>query len=120
MLDHISLQVSDVAKSKDFYEQVLAEIGMSKNVEYDDAVAFGDKESTTAYEFWIVKGEPNKFHVAFRVNSRDEVENFYNKAIELGATDNGGPGIREKYAPNYYAAFFHDFDGNNIEAVYYE
>ena len=112
MIDHITLQVSDLEKSKEFYEKVLSEIGIKKLFEHDDAVCFG--------QVWIGKGKPNNFHLAFRVDSEEEVKNFYNKAIELGASDNGGPGIREKYAPNYYAAFFHDFDGNNIEAVYYK
>ena len=120
MLDHITLKVSDIEKSKEFYEKVLGEIGIIKKADYDEAVGFGNKDSQTAPELWIANGNPNNTHVAFRVNSEEEVKNFYNKALELGASDNGSPGIREKYAPNYYAAFFHDFDGNNIEAVYYE
>ena len=120
MIDHITLQVSDLEKSKEFYEKVLSEIGLIKKADFKDAVGFGKKDNNFANELWLVKGNPNNFHLAFRVDSEDEVKNFYNKALELGASDNGGPGIREKYAPNYYAAFFHDFDGNNIEAVFYK
>lgn len=120
MIDHITLQVSNLDKSKKFYEEILNEIGLAKVADDEYGVAFGKEDSNTAPELWLDKGNPNKTHIAFRVNSEEEVKNFYNKAIELGASDNGGPGIREKYAPNYYAAFFHDFDGNNIEAVYYE
>lgn len=112
MIDHITMQVSDFEKSKDFYEKVLSVIGIKKVMEHDKAVCFG--------QVWIAEGNPNKFHLAFRVDSREEVDNFYKKALELGATDNGAPGIRENYAPNYYACFWHDFDGNNIEAVFYE
>jgi predicted lactoylglutathione lyase len=55
--------------------------------------------------------------VAFTVSSRKEVDDFYNAAIKAGATDNGRPGLRPDYGDNYYAAFIHDPDGNNIEAV---
>ncbi|MFO3716988.1 VOC family protein [Anaerococcus sp. ENR1011] len=120
MIDHISLQVSDIEKAKDFYEKVLSEIGLIKKDDYKDAVGFGKEDSNFANELWLVEGNPNNFHLAFRVDSEEEVINFYNKALELGAKDNGAPGIREHYAPNYYAAFFHDLDGNNIEAVFYK
>ena len=112
MIDHITLQVSDLKKSKKFYEQVLKVIGIEKKLDREDAVSFG--------EVWLEEGNPNNFHLAFRVDNEKEVKDFHKKALELGATDNGGPGIREKYMPNYYAAFFLDFDGNNIEAVYYK
>lgn len=112
MIDHITMQVSDLKKAKEFYEKVLNEIGIKIVVEHENAICFG--------QVWMVEGNPNKFHLAFTVNSEEEVNNFYKKALELGATDNGAPGIREHYAPNYYACFFHDFDGNNIEAVYHE
>ena len=120
MLDHITLKVSDIEKAKEFYEKVLAEIGIIKKADYDEAVGFGHKDSQTAPELWIANGNPNQTHVAFRVDSEEEVKHFYEKAIELGAKDNGAPGIREHYAPNYYACFWHDLDGNNIEAVYYK
>ena len=118
MIDHISLQVSDIEKAKEFYEKVLAEIGLSIKSDFGSSVGFGRDDSSN--ELWLVEGNPNNFHLAFRVDSEEEVNNFYNKALELGAKDNGAPGIREHYAPNYYAAFFHDLDGNNIEAVFYK
>ena len=120
MIDHISLQVSDIEKSKDFYEKVLSEIGLIKKSDFGSSVGFGGGDSSSSNELWLVEGNPNNFHLAFRVDSEEEVNNFYNKALELGARDNGAPGIREHYAPNYYAAFFHDLDGNNIETVFYK
>lgn len=120
MLDHLSLQVSDVEKAKAFYEEVLAEIGLVKKIEHGPSAGFGKDSDNYAAELWVVPGNPNKTHIAFRVDSDEEVDNFYKKALELGATDNGAPGIREHYAPNYYACFFHDEDGNNIEAVHYQ
>ena len=120
MLDHIRLQDSDIDKSKEYYAQDMKEIGVIKKADFQEAVGFGKKDTNFANELWLVKGNPNNFHLAFRVDSEEEVNNFYNKALELGAKDNGAPGIREHYAPNYYAAFFHDLDGNNIEAVFYK
>lgn len=56
-------------------------------------------------------------HIAFGAANRDLVDRFYDVALKAGGTDNGKPGIREKYHPNYYAAFILDLDGHNIEAV---
>jgi len=56
-------------------------------------------------------------HLAFRAQSRRVVEEFYQIAIETGAQDNGRPGLRQHFGPNYYAAFILDFDGHNVEAV---
>ncbi|MBB3455604.1 catechol 2,3-dioxygenase-like lactoylglutathione lyase family enzyme [Rhizobium sp. BK313] len=56
-------------------------------------------------------------HVAFRVQSRTEVDSFYHAALQAGAKDNGAPGLRTEYAANYYACFVLDPDGYNIEAM---
>jgi catechol 2,3-dioxygenase-like lactoylglutathione lyase family enzyme len=69
--------------------------------------------------FWISDGEAvgEGTHVAFRVKTRAEVDAFHAAALAAGGKDNGAPGLRDVYGPNYYAAFVHDFDGINIEAV---
>jgi predicted lactoylglutathione lyase len=70
--------------------------------------------------FWLAaagKTTP-RMHLAFAANSRAEVDAFYNAAIAAGGKDNGPPGIRAHYHPNYYGAFVLDMDGHNIEAVY--
>jgi predicted lactoylglutathione lyase len=59
----------------------------------------------------------NGVHVCFIAASIDEVKAFHAKALELGGTDDGGPGFRPEYTPGYYAAFVRDLDGNKIEAV---
>lgn len=70
-------------------------------------------------DFWITRGTPNQppIHVAFRVDSRAMVDAFYQAGIAAGGRDNGGPGIRAHYHPDYYGAFVLDPDGHNIEAV---
>lgn len=70
-------------------------------------------------DFWIAQGEVNtlKTHVAFRAETRQRVQAFYEAALEVGGRDNGAPGLRTHYHPDYYAAFVLDPDGHNIEAV---
>ena len=72
-------------------------------------------------DFWISTGEPQtpRTHVAFRAANEAEVNEFYRAAIEAGGADNGSPGERPHYHPGYYAAFVHDPDGYNIEAVFH-
>ena len=62
----------------------------------------------------------NNIHIAFSSKSREEVDSFYTAALRAGAKDNGAPGIRAKYRPNYYAAFVIDPNGYNIEVVFRE
>jgi len=125
MLDHVGFAVSDLARSRAFYEAALAPIGLSLMVEISPeqnaeggggaALGFGTPENPF---FWIADNQRvgEGTHVAFRVESRALVDAFYEAAIEAGGRDNGGPGLR-KYHPNYYAAFVFDPDGFNIEAV---
>lgn len=117
MFDHISLKVKDYRKSKRFYEQALAPLGYRLQGEYDATSAgFGPGEATILY---ISEGKPVSagVHLAFASPSRGAVKKFHLAALESGGKDNGAPGIRENYSPTYYAAFAHDPDGNNVEAV---
>jgi catechol 2,3-dioxygenase-like lactoylglutathione lyase family enzyme len=87
-----------------------------------DVVGYGAKETTTegvSPEFWLSQGRPGNVpvHVAFRVDNRALVDAFYQAALTAGGRDNGAPGLRSQYHPNYYGAFVLDPDGNNIEAV---
>ena len=122
MIDHIGLDVSNIARSQSFYEAALAPLGMAViKVETNDtggkAVMFGPEGSEP--EFVIaedrIPGPGN--HVAFRAGTRAEVEAFHTAALAAGGIDNGAPGIRTRYAPDYYAAFVFDPDGFNVEAV---
>ena len=117
MIAHTSLLVSDYKKSKEFYLKVLAPLGYSNNMEYGEAAGFNDGKNT---DFWIARVDTVvPTHLAFEAKNKQEVEAFYKTALEAGATDNGGPGYRD-YWPGYYAAFVHDLDGHNIEAVWYD
>ena len=119
MIAHTSLAVSDYKKSKDFYTKVLKTLGYTQNMEYGEAAGFNDGKNT---DFWIGTNEKGVVysHVAFEAKNKEEVQNFYATALELGAKDNGAPGYRKEYWPGYYAAFILDPDGHNIEAVFYD
>lgn len=124
MLDHIGLSVADYTKAKAFYDSVMPTIGASCVMALTAAETGGTYEGA-GYGvggkplFWIGTGGQTKgsLHIAFAAESRAAVDAFYAAAIAAGGTDNGPPGIRAHYHPNYYAAFVLDFDGHNIEAV---
>jgi catechol 2,3-dioxygenase-like lactoylglutathione lyase family enzyme len=122
MIDHIGFPVADYARSKAFYARALAPFGYSLVMETPQtengfsAAGFGRNGKP---DFWIggEGGLKGVLHVAFVAKDRATVDAFYQAAIAAGATDNGSPGLRPHYHPNYYAAFVLDPDGHNIEAV---
>lgn len=123
MIDHTGVVVSDYARSKRFYQAALAAIGYALLAEvpaavtgHTDVAGFGEDGKP---DFWISRGEANHppVHVAFRVGSRALVDAFHQAALAAGGCDNGAPGLRPHYHPNYYGAFMRDPDGHNIEAV---
>ena len=121
MIDHISIEVSDYQKSLEFYTKALASLGYILVMEVHGFAGFGPPNSSGPIaHFWIHQANvqtSHKMHIAFRAKNRTMVNSFYQAAIAAGARDNGQPGIREIYHPNYYGAFVFDPDGYNIEAV---
>jgi catechol 2,3-dioxygenase-like lactoylglutathione lyase family enzyme len=116
MLDHVSLSVSDFARFKAFYDRALAPLGLQVLMGGEGFAGYGD----TRPFFWIGQspGPPsNPVHVAFAAASRSAVDAFYAAAVAAGGSDNGAPGVRPQYHPNYYGAFVLDPEGRNIEAV---
>jgi catechol 2,3-dioxygenase-like lactoylglutathione lyase family enzyme len=120
MLDHVGLDVRDYERSKAFYERALGALGMRLLMEPVPGVGgFGFEHDRKPF-FWIGargRGPQTGVHVAFGVEQRETVDAFHAAALEAGGIDNGGPGVREIYHPNYYGAFVLDPDGNNVEAV---
>lgn len=123
MLDHFSINVSDVDRSKRFYTAALAPLGYRLLKDFGDAAGFGAPEesgpSDPGGDFWISHGDPHPplVHFAFAAASREVVDAFFAAALAAGGTDNGPPGLRPQYHPDYYAAFVLDPDGYNLEAV---
>ena|SRR5579871_2576419 len=123
MLDHIGFAVENFDRSSSFYQAALKPLGlvivMQVTPEESGGYAGAGFGSTDKPLFWIGSGEkPNGgTHVAFTASDRPAVDAFFHSAIGAGGKDNGAPGLRPHYHPNYYAAFVLDPDGNNIEAV---
>jgi catechol 2,3-dioxygenase-like lactoylglutathione lyase family enzyme len=117
-LDHISVPVRRYRDARKFYEVVLGAIGMTVNMEVDDACGLGANGEKI---FWLVRDRKASGggHYALRVQRRELVHAFYDAAIAAGAKDNGPPGPRPNYGPSYYAAFVKDAERNNIEVVCY-
>jgi catechol 2,3-dioxygenase-like lactoylglutathione lyase family enzyme len=124
MLDHVALRVSDIERSRTFYQAALAPLGLKVLREYpphktdSGGTSIGFGNDMKPY-FWIGdSGTPSAgFHVALDAGTRAGVDAFYQAALAAGGRDNGAPGLRPGYHPNYYGAFILDPDGINIEAV---
>lgn len=124
MLNHITLFVSDIERSKKFYAAALAPLGYRLLRDKGASAGFGQSDTDGARDFWIKQvpetlPEVKSFScLAFTATNKEQVDGFHKAALEAGATDNGAPGYRPKYHPGYYAAFIHDPDGYNIEVVW--
>jgi catechol 2,3-dioxygenase-like lactoylglutathione lyase family enzyme len=124
MIDHVGFPVSDYVTSKLFYERALSPLGYSLIVEVGvnemgaPAGGFGIGGNP---DFWIggEGGVGNPVHVAITAKDHGAVDAFHKAALAAGGKDNGGPGLRAHYHPDYYGAFVLDPDGNNVEAVCY-
>jgi catechol 2,3-dioxygenase-like lactoylglutathione lyase family enzyme len=123
MIDHIGFPVSNYERAKAFYARALAPLG------YTLVMEVGPDENATGYaagfgaggkpDFWIGEegGLNRRLHVAILAKDRAAVDAFYHAALAAGGKDNGAPGLRQHYHPNYYGAFVFDPDGHNVEAV---
>ena len=115
IIDHIGISVSNYDRSREFYQKVLSSLGYQLIEDIGGWAGFGKDEP----QFWIGQNDRinNPIHLAFVAENREQVKQFYHAAIDAGAKDNGKPGLRQEYHPNYYGAFVIDPDGHNIEAV---
>jgi catechol 2,3-dioxygenase-like lactoylglutathione lyase family enzyme len=115
-IDHVTLDVSDLAASRRFYAAALAALDASE-LAADGPFAYGPAPSV---HLWIRQGRPSApVHVAIAAPSRRHVDAFHRAALAAGGRDNSAPGLRPRYHPAYYGALVLDPDGNNIEAVHH-
>ena len=116
IIDHIGLSVKDFSASVEFYSESLAPLRIEKIMEYETWAGFGRDGKP---EFWFGEGSQIQvsMHIAFSAENRSQVDEFYRAALAAGAKDNGEPGLRVEYHPNYYGAFVIDINGHNLEAV---
>src|SRR3989338_49164 len=123
MLNHITLRVSNLPRSKAFYVAALASLGYQMNWDTEDAGGFATEDKDGMRDFWIKEGgmakEGHSFScLAFDAPDKGAVDKFYEAALAAGGRDNGAPGGRPQDHPNCYAGFVIDPDGYNIEAVF--
>lgn len=116
MIDHIGYAVADFPKSRAFYVAALAPLGYVVVMENEHGAGLGAQGKP---DLWIAPGEKpaGPLHLALAAATRAEVRAFHAAALAAGGTDNGAPGLRPHYHPNYYGAFVIDPDGHNVEAV---
>jgi len=121
MIAHTSVAVKDYQKSKGFYAKALAPLGYTVGMDVPEYNACGFKDAQGKQDFWIGTN-PNAcgVHVAFIAQNKEQVDMFHAAAVSAGGKDNGAPGYRTQYSPGYYGAFVLDFDGSNIEAVWFD
>jgi catechol 2,3-dioxygenase-like lactoylglutathione lyase family enzyme len=115
MIDHLTLTVRDIEKSRAFYEKALAPLGYELCMSYEGSHGYGANRKP---ELWLKQGpEPSRpMHIAFVAKTRASVDAFHAAALAAGAKDDGKPGPRPYHA-TYYGAFVIDPDGHPIEAV---
>src|SRR5262249_20442368 len=119
VIDHLGIPVEDYAESKAFYLRALKPLGIGIVMEVPEAVdgPAGGLGAGGKPFFWISRGRVGgSMHLAFAAETRAQVDAFYAAALEAGARDNGAPGVRAQYHPNYYGAFVIDANGVNLEA----
>jgi len=116
MFDHVVFGVSDYAVSKAFFLKALEPFGVADVHEGPLGIEICARDNSSLCMF-ETKEKPAHLHLAFKAETRQQVEAFYRAALAAGGKDNGAPGLRPKYHPHYYAAFVIGPDGHNIEAV---
>ncbi|MGN6649305.1 VOC family protein [Trinickia sp.] len=119
MFDHVVFGVSDYAASKAFYLKALEPIGIEVAQEGPWGIELSSDGKTSLCLFQTEE-KPARLHLAFRADTRQQVDAFYRAALEAGGQDNGAPGLRPRYHANYYAAFVIGPDGHNVELVCHE
>jgi len=124
MLHHVSIGVADVERAAQFYDAVLKKLGFKRVME---VMPYGIAYGLTMPQFWVqlphdaaAPSSGNGTHIAFDAKSTAAVNAFHAAAVLAGGKDEGAPGPRPEYTPEYYGAFVRDLDGNKIEAVFFD
>jgi len=115
VIDHLTLRVHDLAASKAFYIATLKPLGYAVVMDFPEGLGLGVGGKP---DFWLAEDKTSApQHVAFSAPSRAAVDAFHAAGLAAGGVDNGAPGLRAHYHPNYYGAFLDDPSGHHMEAV---
>jgi catechol 2,3-dioxygenase-like lactoylglutathione lyase family enzyme len=126
MLSHVTLGTNDMTRARVFYDAVMGALGYRRLADFgDEGLGYGPPDNAKdRIEFWVLKpfnreraSNGNGWHVAFLAPNRQAVRDFHAKALAEGGRDEGAPGLRPDYHPNYYGAYVRDLDGNKLQAV---
>ncbi len=121
MFSHITLGTNDWPRAKAFYQAITAALGLPLFMERAEGAAWGEAVGPKLFVGPAFDGKAatsgNGTHVAFLAKSRSAVDEFYAAALAHGGSDEGAPGLRPHYHPNYYGAYVRDPDGNKLQAV---
>lgn len=122
MFDHLSITTTDLDRAQSFYDAVLAPLGVPRVNRRERSVGYGERPDADGGPCYLsvylsINVVADNRHWCFRAPSRAAVRAFHHAALAQGGTDDGPPGLRAIYGPDYYAAFVRDPDGNRLEAV---
>jgi catechol 2,3-dioxygenase-like lactoylglutathione lyase family enzyme len=121
MFSHITLGTNDWAAARPFWIAVMAALGHPVLFEHEGGIAFGTPNGPKTFIGPAFDGQParagNGVHIAYLSPDRDTVDAFHAVALAHGGSDEGAPGLRAQYHPNYYGAYVRDPDGNKLQAV---
>ena len=125
MLSHVTFGSNDIQRAGAFYNEVLGLLGLVRQKSYKSALGYARRRDGAPW-LWILRPYDrlpatwgNGSHLALMAESREQVDLFHAAALATGGRDEGAPGLREHYAPDYYAAYVRDPDGNKLQAVNY-
>jgi catechol 2,3-dioxygenase-like lactoylglutathione lyase family enzyme len=119
MFSHVTIGSNDIARAKAFYDGVAAPLGLQRHADYPEAVGYGRAGGRP--QLWVLRpldknaaSVGNGITVGLEAESRSAVDAAYAAALKAGGKDEGAPGLRKHYHPNYYGAYVRDLDGNKV------
>jgi catechol 2,3-dioxygenase-like lactoylglutathione lyase family enzyme len=117
VLDHLGVEVADLARSARFYDAIFFRLGVRRIFESERAIAYGVNDA----RFWVTARDrapqPGYGHVAFSASGKAAVDAAYEAGLAAGGRSDGPPGARPQYGPRCYAAYLLDPDGLRVELV---
>jgi catechol 2,3-dioxygenase-like lactoylglutathione lyase family enzyme len=116
VIHHVSVEVSDLERSADFYDALLGPLGWRRLVEASDLVGWGIVRPVFFVSTRHERGSGGG-HVCFTAHGIPAVKAAWEAGVEAGGTGDGDPGVRAQYGPNYYSAYLKDPDGYRVEVA---